>query len=314
MSSIVSNHLKSSVFLLFHVLLLCLPHAVSAQNRDGDASSVPSELTPADPEIRDLLRGEFDSCKTLDPDGRAQRLQKAFELAERRGLVGDKAVIETLIASTFVLQGDLNHGFTLLRQGLQDAIDARREVLQADILISLAAEAQMKGDTQEAVNLVTRSLSLSGRNGNLYGRARGLGELTRLRLLLGKYDDAKSSLDEALNIDRLNGYKFEALHLVYRADYLGLVGQEEQAIETMANARAKALISKDPYTFILAENGYAFGLARTGKAQEASRQMDSLRAGELAEFVQNENENDCLHASLELPIFRILFLEGFANV
>src|SRR5438132_1080634 len=73
MSSTLSNHryLKSSILLLLQVLLLYLPRAVSAQNRDGDASSVPLELTPADPEIRDLLQGEFDSCKTFDPDGRA---------------------------------------------------------------------------------------------------------------------------------------------------------------------------------------------------------------------------------------------------
>jgi CHAT domain-containing protein/uncharacterized protein HemY len=64
----------------------------------------------------------------------------------------------------------------------------------------------------------------------------------------------------------------------------------------------------------LAENAYAFGLARKGKTDEATRQMDLIRAGELGEVVRDAKVRDCLASNLSLPVFHILFLEGFANV
>jgi tetratricopeptide (TPR) repeat protein len=82
----------------------------------------------------------------------------------------------------------------------------------------------------------------------------------------------------------------------------------------LAQARTKAVEVKDTYSFILAENAYAFGLARKGKTDEATRQMDLIRAGELGEVVRDAKVRDCLASNLSLPVFHILFLEGFANV
>jgi len=267
-----------------------------------------------DPEIRELLGVGDDSCKAANPDAWVEKVQKALQIAESRELIGDRAIVEAMLASASITQGNIDQAFIIFRKALQDSIDAKREVLEADILVSLASEGQMKGNTQEAVDLVTRAVSLSEKTGNLYGKARGLGELGRLRLLLGKYDEASSLIDEALNIDRLNGYKFESLHLVYRGSYLGLIGKEDPAIEALAQARAKAVQAKDTYSFILAENAYAFGLARKGKVDEATRQMELVSAGELKEFARDAKERDCLASNLALPIFRVVFLEGFTNV
>ncbi len=74
------------------------------------------------------------------------------------------------------------------QQALQDAIDSRNEVLQADTLISLASQAQMKGNTSQAMSLVERALNIAERNSSLYERARALDELGRLNLLAGKTD------------------------------------------------------------------------------------------------------------------------------
>ena len=172
----------------------------------------------------------------------------------------------------------------------------------------------MKGNIQAAIDLTNRALSLSEVSGNLYGKARALGELGALKLQIGKFDEAVILLDQALEIDKLNGYKYEAVHLWYKGSYLGFIGKEDEAMQALAEARAKALVSKDILTFIEAENTYAFGLVKKGKADEATRQMDLLNRSNLGEFVQDATVRDCLEAYFQLPFVRLIWLEGFANV
>lgn len=306
--------IRSYSWLLAALVSLYLASAIKGQDRTASRPKIPAELIPRDPEIRELLGVGDDSCRAANPDAWVEKVQRALQIAENRGLIGDRAIVAALFASASITQGSLDQAFIILRKALQDSIDAKRDVVEADILVSLASEGQLKGNSQDAVDLVTRAVSLSEKTGNLYGKARALGELGRLRLAEGKYDEASGLIDEALNIDRLNGYKFEALHLVYRGSYLALTGKLDQAIESLAQAREKAVEVKDPYSFILAENAYAFGSAKQGKADEATRQMNLIRAGELGEFVRDAKVRDCLASNLALPVFHILFLEGFANV
>jgi tetratricopeptide (TPR) repeat protein len=253
------------------------------------------------------------SCK---PNGAAwtEKLEKALQIANSRGLVGDQALLEASLASAYIVQGNTGQAFLLFQKALQDSIDAKRQVLQADILVSISSEAQMKGNTQGAMDLIHQALSLSERSGNLYGKARALGELGKLELQSGKNDEAASLIDQALDIDKLNGYKFEALHLFYKASYQGVIGKEDEAIQTLTDARAKALIAKDTVTFIQAENAYAFGLVKKGKVDEAIRQMDLVDRKDMGEFVPDPALRSCLESYLQLPFLRLIWLEGFANV
>jgi CHAT domain-containing protein/Flp pilus assembly protein TadD len=276
--------------------------------------SVPVELIPADIEIRELIHVGDDSCGAAAPNEWMQKVQKALQLADSRGLVGDRAVLESHLAAALIAQGKTDEASFMFQQALQDSVDAKREVLQADVLTSVSSEAQMKGNIQGAIDLATKALNLSEKTGNLYGKARALGELGRFQLILGKNEQAATSISEALNIDRLNGYKFEALHLVYKAYYLGMSGNLDEALETLSQARIKAAATKDTSSFLLAVNAYAFGLARKGQADEATRLMASLKAGKLDELVPDIKARNCLLSGLELPIFRVIVLEGFANV
>ena len=266
---------------------------------------------PADAEIRALLA--FETCK---PNGAVwtEKLEKALQMANSRGLVGDRAVLEASLASAVFVQGNAEQAVLLFQKALQDSIDAKRQVLQADILISLSSEAQMKGNTQGAMDLVHQALSLSERSGNLYGKARALGELGKLELQSGKNEEAASLIDQALDIDKLNGYKFEALHLFYKGSYQGFVGKEEEALQTLADARVKAISAKDTLTFIQADNAYAFGLVKKGKVDEALRQMDLVNRADMREFVPDAALRTCLESFLQLPFVRLIWLEGFANV
>jgi tetratricopeptide (TPR) repeat protein len=296
---------------LFVSSFLCHSAPALAQDRASADPTIPAELTPADPEIQTLLA--FESCK---PNGAAwtEKLEKALEMANSRGLVGDRALLEASLASAVFVQGNTEQAFLLFQKALQDSIDAKRQVLQADILISLSSEAQMKGNTQGAMDLIHQALSLSERSGNLYGKARALGELGKLELQSGKNDEAASLIDQALDIDKLNGYKFEALHLFYKGSYQGFIGKAQEALQTLADARVKAISAKDTLTFIQADNAYAFGLVKKGKVDEALRQMDLLNRADMREFVPDAALRTCLESYLQLPFVRLIWLEGFANV
>jgi CHAT domain-containing protein/tetratricopeptide (TPR) repeat protein len=297
-----------------YVFLFCLPAVAASQNTGSGSRAIPPELTAADPELRALLNDENISCKSLSPNETVERIQKALEIADKRGLVRDRAIVETVLGSALIGEGKFDLAFLAFQKALQDSIDIKNEVLEADILLSLASEAQIKGNNQKALDLVSRALTIAERNANLYEKARALGELGRLKLLMGKTSEAATSIDEALNIDRLNGYKFEAMHLVYRSYYLGLTGNDEKAIASLSEARTKAILTRNAYVFIMAETGYAFGLARKGKADEAIAELELVKKGELQTFLQEGKDRDCLTFALGLPVLRILLLEGLSNV
>jgi hypothetical protein len=63
----------------------------------------------------------------------------------------------------------------------------------------------------------------------------------------------------------------------------------------------------------MAENAYAFGLVRKGKADEAIGELELVKKGDLQTFVHEANERDCLTNALGRPIFRVLLLEGLTN-
>jgi hypothetical protein len=108
--------------------------------RNAKTLTLPAELTPADPEIRLMLGVDDTPCKAPNVNERVETLRKAMEIAEARGLIGDRAVIEEALASTRLAQGNAEEAFLLFQKALQDSIDARRPILQADILISLTSE------------------------------------------------------------------------------------------------------------------------------------------------------------------------------
>jgi CHAT domain-containing protein/tetratricopeptide (TPR) repeat protein len=293
---------------------LCFPSIANPQDKAASSPSLPAELTAADPEIRALLNFENEVCKPGGNAERATNVEKALQMADSRGLIADRAIAESALASVLIGEGKIDMAFLAFQKALQDSIDAKNDVLEANILIALASEAQMKGNISQALELVSRALSLSERNGSLYAKAHALGELGRLNLLMGKTSEADNSIDEALNIDRLNGYKFEALHLVFKSYYLGLTGRDEQAVELLAQAKTKAILTRNTYAFLMAENAYAFGLVKRGRTDEAIGEMELVRKGDLRTFGHEAGDLDCVASALELPIMHILFLEGLTNV
>jgi len=297
-------------------IAVCLTAASTAfaQSPSGPNSGRPAELEASDPEIRQLLDQARTTCGELTLDERLERIRKAAMIGEDRSLTGDRALAEAMLASAYIGRGELDLAFTTFQKALQDASDAQNQVLESDILISLAAQPQLKGSTAEAIELISKALSISEKSGSYYERARALGELGRAKLYLGKIDEAAESIDEALRIDRLNGFSLEALHSVYRGYYLGLKGKVGDAVELLAQAKKRAISTNDPYAFLSAENAYTFGLVKQGKAEEAIGELSLLKDGDVQRFGGGPKEQACLNSAVELPLFHLLLLEGLSNV
>ena len=289
-------------------------HSSLAQDTRNNAPTRPTKLIAADPEIRALLDNSTATCDQASADERFGRLQTAVSLADKRGLVGDRALAEAFLASAQIGRGDLDLGFTTARKALQDSIDAKNDVLEADILLSLASDAQIKGRSLDAFDKVSQALKIAEKAGSLYEKARALGELGKLQLVQGKTSEAVKSIDEALNIDRINGYQFEAIHLVYQGIYLGMTGKVDEALASLSQARTKAIAAKDPFSFISAEGTYAIGLVNKARADEAIEQMTFLKSGSLQAFIPDARQQACMAFALQSPMFHLTVLEDLTYV
>ena len=294
--------LARTAFLLF-VCVLLVPQLVIGQEKSTHGANRPVELVAIDPQIRALLADALSSCSQLSINDRIDRLHDALKIADSSGLIRDRALVEANLASAFVSDAKIELAFTTFQRALQDAVDSKNGVLEAEILIALGSEAKVKGNTRQAVDLISKALSISEREGSLYEKSHALGELGIMMLMQGKNEEAARTIDEALSIDRLNAYRFEAIHLVYRATYLGMAGKLDEAMDSSNQAIAKALTIEDPYSFIMAENAYATGLVQKGKADEAIEDLSLLQQGKLQKFTADAHRQACLVSALELPIF-----------
>src|SRR5205807_2001858 len=123
---------RSYSWFLAALVSLCSASATQGQDRTASRLSIPAELIPVDPEIRELLGVGDDSCKAANPDAWVEKVQKALQIAESRELIGDRAIVEAMLASASITQGNIDQAFIIFRKALQDSIDAKREVLEAD--------------------------------------------------------------------------------------------------------------------------------------------------------------------------------------
>jgi hypothetical protein len=189
-TSRLARFVKSPLFLHLCILTFLSTSTGQAQENPRRDIGAPTELEPTDPEIRQLLAQISSTCSPFSIENRVEIIQRALKLADSRGLVGDRAVVEAALASAYIGQVQADLSFNTFRKALQDAVDSKNLVLQADILISLASEAQLKGNIQQSTELISKAQSLSEKSGSLLVKARALGEIGRMKLLAGKLDEA----------------------------------------------------------------------------------------------------------------------------
>jgi hypothetical protein len=138
------------------VFSLLSPVVATAQEKPKYDQNKPVELLAVDPEIRGLLDEPRTSCDQININDTIAKIQKTLKIADDRGLIRDRALVEASLASAQIGQSEIELAFATFQKALQDAIDSKNGVLEADILISLASESQLKGNIPQATDLISK--------------------------------------------------------------------------------------------------------------------------------------------------------------
>ncbi len=206
-------------------------------------------------------------------------LQKALEFSTKQKSPSDRAIIEDKFAVYYFTQGKLEGAKVQWLNALSDGVAVSNLVLQADVLVALSALQQANGHLDQAMKAVDQALDLSRKSKSLYIESRVLGELSRLQLLVGKQADARTSIEEALQIDRFNRYDWEPGHLLYLANLDVAESKTDKAIEVGTSARDLAVKNENYLVFIQASPFLGQGYVQTGRVDEGIRMMELSRKG-----------------------------------
>jgi CHAT domain-containing protein len=300
--------------LFFVLLTMIFPTWTWAQQTASTPQDyVPVELQASSPEIKVYL----DTAEKLSREGSYsesfQQLKNALDLCTSKGLVADKPLIEAKLGAASFVQGKLDDAKEYWVHSLSDSQSASNLVLQADVLVAISSMAQSAGNLTEALDLLTKALDLARKSKNLFIQSRCLGELGRLQLTQGKGEEARASIEEALRIDRLNHYKWEASHTLYLAwvtspDNTNL----DQAITLVRSARDLAIKYEDYLTFMQASTSLGQALVQKGKLSEGIGVLEHSRGGNSEDGKPLFQRPAAYEAAMSLPYPRVVFLEALA--
>jgi CHAT domain-containing protein/tetratricopeptide (TPR) repeat protein len=287
---------------------------VVGQQQSPQASKLPAELQAMNPDVRAKLAAASTDSDNGKYSEAFEEDQEALDIAKKAGFSGDIALAEDATASAEFISGKVQTGWNLDRDALQNAIESSNFVVQADILTSLSSYSQIDGNVKGALSLLAQALDAAEKSKNLYIKSRVLGEMGRLQLLVGRKEDAKKSLDEALRIDSLNSYHFHSLHLVYQAYFLLSDDQTvKEGIQELEKARDAAVSDRNYLALVLAETALGASYVHIGDVQQGIYILQSMNSGNVKIGTGAQEADPQLRAVLELPYVRASSLEALGN-
>ena len=132
------NYFSRRRLLVCVCICIVLSPAARSQQPPAPKRYIPPELQASDQEIRQLLAAAESKSEAGENESAFADSRAALELAEKKGLVGDRAIAEESVASGYFASGRLDESLKLYQESLQDAIDSSNLVLQADALVALS--------------------------------------------------------------------------------------------------------------------------------------------------------------------------------
>lgn len=270
------------LIVVIYVLLLSVSSPAASQTSPATTPEqyVPPELQVADPNVKTALDAAEKSANLGNYGECLGYLQKALQLATKQKSPADRAIVENRIAVYYATQGNLQAAKSEWLNALSDGTAVTNLVLQADVLVALSALSQQGGDLDESLKGVNRALALARKSKNLYIQSRALGELSRLQLLAGRTSDARASLEEALQIDRANGYsRWEPGHILYMAWVTASESKLDKAIELASSARTLAVKNNDYITFIQASSFIGNAYVHSNRTAEGIAILERVPSG-----------------------------------
>jgi tetratricopeptide (TPR) repeat protein len=307
--------MKRLCLLLVSIAVFSLPSF--GQQGPPANREIPEELQARDPEIRNLLQSVRSDYDAGDYQAAFSKAKTALALAEKKNLVGDKALAEEAVAIGYFYSGDLNHSIKQYRASLQDAVDSSNLVLQADVLVALSTSPQFQGNMPGALELLNRALAQANQSKNLFIKARVLGELGKDQVFSGSIEAGRHSITEALEIDKANGYTYEALHTVYLA-YAILAATPPRAdptagIAKLEEARDLAMQKGSYIALVLAESSLGQILIRKGEFSNGVQTLEAVRDGKAFKNGKAVEMPAGFHATVAQPFMKATLLESLAQ-
>lgn len=296
---------------------LCLIFCLTAYSQQAPVPRpyVPPELQAGDQDVRSLLTSAKSKAEAGEYESAFADSKSALELAEKKGLLGDRAIAEAYVAQGYFASAKLDESFKYYQASLQHALAASNLALQADVLVALSALPQLQDNLPEALDLLAKAKDRANQSQNLYVRARALGELGRLQLASGKIEQGRQSVEDALNIDRVNRYPFEPLHLVYSA-YAAIALPEPdfpKAITLLTSARDLAVKNDNYAALVQAQNALAAVYLRTGNVQKGIAICEAMLKGNVLIDDQTLSLGDAFRTATSLPFVKSTLLEALAQ-
>lgn len=296
------------------ILFACVLAASAQQPSANPRDYTPPELQATGPHVKALIDGAEAAAEDGNYPESLQKLQQALEFCAEKKFLGDQSLVEARLAAGYFMRGRLEQAKRLWLNALSGSIRTGNLVLQADILVSLSSMAQSSGNAREALSLSKRALEAARKSGSFYIESRALGELGRLQLAAGQRAEAQTSLEEALRLDRLNQYGWEASHLLYLAwltasDASGL----DRAIPLLQSARELAIRHENYLVFLQASASLARAYVQKGRAGEGISLLEHSRRGVDDDGHALFRRPVSYRSAMSLPYPRAAFLEAFAQ-
>lgn len=256
--------------LLTIVLLLTINIQAYGGSIKRSREEVPVELQASDPEVKKLLDTAADNFDIGDLEAAGQLLGKAQELCRSRRLTSDVPIVQVGLATLSISNGNIEKARDLLSEALESAAERSNTVLEAQILVSVAALKEMAGDRTAALLTDKRALEKAESGKSLYVQSWALGEIGRILIGAGSIREARTSINKALDIDKANRYSLEALHRVYLV--YSLMAESDQnlpnAIPALRDALQLANATGNTYAGSLAKNALGIALIYQGDSKQ----------------------------------------------
>lgn len=264
-------------------------------------SELPPELRAEDSELRALLDKATTALHTGDSDGVSAILGQALMECTARKLRRDCALVHGANSAAQLAAGKFDAAKAQLQQSLEIAIDIGDLALEAEFLDSIGTLTLVSGDPKGAISIWTDALAKARAGKTLYVQSEIEGNLARQHFYMGDLKEAEGDLDDALQIDELNGYGLKRIHNVYKA-YSLLTKTDPNAtksdptlnaaLKLLFEARDASHLAEDWYTEKLAAQAIAAIYAKTGRLPDALAEVakvSSKSGPPLAQIVDLED-------------------------
>jgi len=304
---------KTFAFLVCAVALSSNSAVWPQASPTSGSSYLPPEVQIQDPIIKPIVESAEKAAELGHDEESLTFLENALQLAIKQQSVSDAAIIEDYISVYYFLRGKLDDAKTYSLKSLSDATTASNLIVQADVMVRLAAFEQERGDLDQALKMTEQALEISRKSKNLYMQSRVLGELGRLRLLNHKPADARASIEEALAIDHANQFKWEPEHLYYLSMVAVIESNKDKAIELGTAARDLAINEDDYITFVQASQFLGQGFVFLGQVDKGIQLLELSRQGVSDQGKQLFQHPDQYSRAVALPYLKITYLEALGT-